>query len=126
MLLSKPFVDIVTCIFNLFSLPVFFSLVLDSELAMDNFLGLYLKKAKCAPHVTAHQRHSEPTLFSLPCSRHLTTLAKRYIYTCLNSADAQMSFPMYTLVFSDRRRRLSEEKLKALVTNSFLMNILCN
>ena len=40
---------------------------------------------------------------------HLTTLAKRYIYTCLNSADAERSFSIYNLVFSDRRRRLSEE-----------------
>ena len=39
---------------------------------------------------------------------HLTPVAKRYIYTCFNSADAERSF-IYNLVFSDRRRRLSEE-----------------
>ena len=46
---------------------------------------------------------------------HLTSLAKRYMYNCLNSADAERSFSIYNLVFSDRRRRCSEKKLKALV-----------
>ena len=45
---------------------------------------------------------------------HLTSLAKRYMYNCLNSADAERS-SIYNLVFSDRRRRCSEKKLKALV-----------
>ena len=52
---------------------------------------------------------------------HLTSLAKRYMYNCLNSADR--SFSIYNLVFSDRRRRCSEKKLKALVFlyyNSFI------
>ena len=52
---------------------------------------------------------------------HLTSLAKRYMYNCLNSADAEKS--IYNLVFSDRRRRCSEKKLKALVFlyyNSFI------
>ncbi|GFO49986.1 hat family dimerization domain [Plakobranchus ocellatus] len=54
---------------------------------------------------------------------HLSALAKRYIYTCLNSADAERSFSIYNLVFSERRRRLSEANLKALVFlyyNSFI------
>ena len=54
---------------------------------------------------------------------HLTSLAKRYMYNCLNSADAERSFSIYNLVFSDRRRRCSEKKLKALVFlyyNSFI------
>ncbi|GFO06838.1 Zinc finger bed domain-containing protein 4 [Plakobranchus ocellatus] len=54
---------------------------------------------------------------------HLSVLAKRYIYTCLNSADAERSFSIYNLVFSERRRRLSEANLKALVFlyyNSFI------
>ena len=54
---------------------------------------------------------------------HLTSLAKRYMYNCLNSADAERSFSIYSLVFSDRRRRCSEKKLKALVFlyyNSFI------
>ena len=46
---------------------------------------------------------------------HLTSLAKRYMYNCLNSADAERSFSIYSLVFSDIRRRCSEKKLKALV-----------
>ena len=52
---------------------------------------------------------------------HLTSLAKRY--NCLNCADAERSFSIYNLVFSDRRRRCSEKKLKALVLlcyNSFI------
>ena len=54
---------------------------------------------------------------------HLTSLAKRCMYNCLNSADAERSFSIYNLVFSDRRRRCSEKKLKALVFlyyNSFI------
>ena len=54
---------------------------------------------------------------------HLTSLAKRYMYNCLNSADAARSFSTYNLVFSDRRRRCSKKKLKALVFlyyNSFI------
>ena len=43
---------------------------------------------------------------------HLTSLAKRYMYKCLNSADAERSFSIYNLVFSDRRRRCSEKKIK--------------
>ena len=43
---------------------------------------------------------------------HLTSLAKRYMYNCLNSADAERSFSIYNLVFSDRRRRCSETKIK--------------
>ena len=52
---------------------------------------------------------------------HLTSLAKRY--NCLNCADAERSFSIYNLVFSDIRRRCSEKKLKALVFlcyNSFI------
>ena len=41
---------------------------------------------------------------------HLISLAKRYMYNCLNSADAERSFSIYNLVFSDRRRRCSEKK----------------
>ena len=54
---------------------------------------------------------------------HLTSLAKRYMYNCFNYADAERFFSMYNLVFSDRRRRCSEKKLKALVFlyyNSFI------
>ena len=54
---------------------------------------------------------------------HLTSLAKRYMYNCLNAADAERSFSIYNLVFSDRRRRCSEKKLKAsvfLCYNSFI------
>ena len=43
---------------------------------------------------------------------HFTSLAKRYMYNCLNSADAERSFSTYNLVFSDRRRRCSEKKIK--------------
>ena len=43
---------------------------------------------------------------------HLTSLAKRYMYNCLNSADSERSFSIYNLVFSDRRRRCSEKKIK--------------
>ena len=43
---------------------------------------------------------------------HLTSLAKRHMYNCLNSADAERSFSIYNLVFSDRRRRCSEKKIK--------------
>ena len=43
---------------------------------------------------------------------HLTSLAKRYMYNCLNSADAERSFSIYSLVFSDRRRRCIEKKIK--------------
>ena len=32
---------------------------------------------------------------------HLTSLAKRYMYNCLNSADAERSFSFYNLVFSE-------------------------
>ena len=42
---------------------------------------------------------------------HLTSLAKRYMYN-LNSADAERSFSIYYLVFSDRRRRCSKKKIK--------------
>ena len=40
---------------------------------------------------------------------HLTSLAKRYMYNCLNSADAERFFSIYNRVFSDRRRRCSEK-----------------
>ena len=39
---------------------------------------------------------------------HLTSLA-RYMYNCFNSADAERSFSIYNLVFSDRRRRCSKK-----------------
>ena len=42
---------------------------------------------------------------------HLTSLAKRYMYNCLNCADAERSFSIYNLVFSDRRR-CSGKKIK--------------
>ena len=44
---------------------------------------------------------------------HLTSRAKRYMHNCLNSADAERSFSIYNLVFSDRRRRCSEKKIKS-------------
>ena len=45
----------------------------------------------------------------------LAKCAKRYIYSCLNSADAERSFSIYNLVFSERLRRLNDENLTALV-----------
>ena len=43
---------------------------------------------------------------------HLTSLANRNMYNCRNSADAERSFSIYNLAFSDRRRRCSEKKIK--------------
>ena len=40
---------------------------------------------------------------------HLTSLAKRYMFNCLNSADAERSLSICNLVFSDRRKRCSEK-----------------
>ena len=45
----------------------------------------------------------------------LAKCVKRYIYSCLNSADAERSFSIYNFVFSERRRHLNDEKLTALV-----------
>ena len=45
----------------------------------------------------------------------LAGCALKYIYACLNSADAERSFSLYNIVFSERRRSLSEENLKAFV-----------
>ena len=57
----------------------------------------------------------------------LSKLAQKYIYALVNSADAERSFSLYNLVFSDRRRSLSEDNLKALVFmfyNNFIDSIM--
>ena len=45
----------------------------------------------------------------------LSACALKYIYACLNSAHAERSFSIYNLVFSERRRSLNEDNLRALV-----------
>ncbi|MGH0136890.1 UNVERIFIED_CONTAM: hypothetical protein FKN15_019567 [Acipenser sinensis] len=45
----------------------------------------------------------------------IKTLAFRYIHAVTNTADAERSNSLYNLVLSDRRRFLSEDKLKELV-----------
>ena len=51
---------------------------------------------------------------------HLTSLAKRYMYNCLNSADAERSIILY---FQTKEGIAAKKKLKALVFlyyNSFI------
>ena len=77
---------------------------------MDEYVGILARQAILA----SYGKLVDPYLFrnsmkeSIP---HLTAVALRDVYAATNSTDAERSFSLYNLVFSERRKSLSEKSI---------------